>query len=321
MAESSNKHSIEDVLSSIRRLVSDEGASVAKPAPPTMLAEKLVLTPQFRVTEPEDPYQTIRALTQTEAIASAEDEPSLEDAPDADVLMPIFVSEQRVRPAFGAEPAETNDADGVDNTDDTATPGAVFLEAVPENTAPKDGGGTMDEAAPEALIAKVFQPAVVQEEATSDVMPALHEAPETITLDEAAMDEPFETGEHPAETFSAAKAPDPVPSAPLEAIVPMAWVPEVQASQDDIDAPANLPLQAIPFPHEKIAREADPETMRAEGPGAQADDVLDEETLREIIAEVVREEFAGQLGERITRNVRKLVRREIRQMLASEDLE
>ena len=39
-----------------------------------------------------------------------------------------------------------------------------------------------------------------------------------------------------------------------------------------------------------------------------------EDALREMIAEVVRAELAGPLGERITRNVRKLVRREMRTM-------
>lgn len=46
-----------------------------------------------------------------------------------------------------------------------------------------------------------------------------------------------------------------------------------------------------------------------------------DEALRDLIAEIVRQELAGDLGERITRNVRKLVRREIRQMLASADLD
>ncbi|NKX43608.1 hypothetical protein [Roseicyclus persicicus] len=49
--------------------------------------------------------------------------------------------------------------------------------------------------------------------------------------------------------------------------------------------------------------------------------ILDEETLRELIAEVIREELQGVLGQRITRNVRKMVRREIRLALAAEDFE
>ena len=48
---------------------------------------------------------------------------------------------------------------------------------------------------------------------------------------------------------------------------------------------------------------------------------LDEETLRRIVAEVVREELQGALGERITRNIRKLVRREIRLVLAADEID
>ncbi|WP_420586637.1 hypothetical protein [Ruegeria sp.] len=48
---------------------------------------------------------------------------------------------------------------------------------------------------------------------------------------------------------------------------------------------------------------------------------MDEEALRTLIAQVVREELQGVLGERITRNVRKLVRREIYKALAEQKVE
>lgn len=48
--------------------------------------------------------------------------------------------------------------------------------------------------------------------------------------------------------------------------------------------------------------------------------VIDEASLRELVADIVREELQGALGERITRNVRKLVRREIHRALAAQDL-
>jgi len=51
------------------------------------------------------------------------------------------------------------------------------------------------------------------------------------------------------------------------------------------------------------------------------DTILDEEMLRELVTDIVRQELQGALGERITRNVRKLVRREIHRALASHDLE
>ena len=46
---------------------------------------------------------------------------------------------------------------------------------------------------------------------------------------------------------------------------------------------------------------------------------IDEETLREIVGELIRVELQGDLGDRITRNVRKLVRREINQALAAKE--
>lgn len=66
----------------------------------------------------------------------------------------------------------------------------------------------------------------------------------------------------------------------------------------------------------------------AERPGDGAVDlfededvILDEAMLRDLIAQIVREELQGTLGERITRNVRKLVRSEIARALASRDLD
>ncbi|QQA41576.1 hypothetical protein [Pelagovum pacificum] len=49
--------------------------------------------------------------------------------------------------------------------------------------------------------------------------------------------------------------------------------------------------------------------------------LIDEEMLRDMVGQIVREELQGVLGERITRNVRKLVRREIHRILNSQDFE
>ena len=48
---------------------------------------------------------------------------------------------------------------------------------------------------------------------------------------------------------------------------------------------------------------------------------LDEAVLREMVTDIVRQELQGALGERITRNVRKLVRREIYRVLNSQEFE
>lgn len=49
--------------------------------------------------------------------------------------------------------------------------------------------------------------------------------------------------------------------------------------------------------------------------------MIDEEVLRDMVSEIVRAELQGALGERITRNVRKLVRREIHRALTAQELE
>ncbi|MGB5557609.1 MAG: hypothetical protein WBN04_06315 [Paracoccaceae bacterium] len=56
-------------------------------------------------------------------------------------------------------------------------------------------------------------------------------------------------------------------------------------------------------------------------PAPAGDVLVDEETLRELVADIVRQELQGALGERITRNVRRMVRREIQQALALKDFQ
>ncbi len=51
------------------------------------------------------------------------------------------------------------------------------------------------------------------------------------------------------------------------------------------------------------------------------DAMIDEATLREIVGQMVRAELRGALGERITQNVRKLVRREIQRALMGQDFD
>ena len=277
MAEQTNKQNIEDVLSSIRRLVSDEGTHAPRAPMPGLRPEKLVLTPQLRVTEPEDPYQTIRVLGQPEQPSDEMDEASLEDAPDADVLMAPMAGDSRADVMPALDPALER-AFAAPADDSTAEPEAV--ETSEDNGEADQGDASIEAdetAAPEAPMVEV-------------------------AFDEASMDEPFEA--------VARLSPSEMDVATLEAS-------DDSIPQDLQSAVAEVPQDpapAIPFPQEKVQRAAEPKPQ-------EGDDVLDEETLREIIAEVVREEFAGQLGERITRNVRKLVRREIRQILSSEDLD
>ena len=57
--------------------------------------------------------------------------------------------------------------------------------------------------------------------------------------------------------------------------------------------------------------------LEADGAAAQAP-ILDEASLRAMINAIVREELQGELGDRINRNLRKLIRREIAQFLEEQ---
>jgi len=67
--------------------------------------------------------------------------------------------------------------------------------------------------------------------------------------------------------------------------------------------------------------DAEPESDEIIDLLAGDDAILDEESLRELVADIVRQELQGALGERITRNVRKLVRREIHRALTAQELD
>jgi cell pole-organizing protein PopZ len=51
------------------------------------------------------------------------------------------------------------------------------------------------------------------------------------------------------------------------------------------------------------------------------DAIIDEAMLRDIVRDIVRQELQGKLGERITRNVRKMVRREIHRALTTQSFD
>lgn len=76
------------------------------------------------------------------------------------------------------------------------------------------------------------------------------------------------------------------------------------------DANASQPAEAVGIDMAAI------ENMIA----SKMDDLTDNDALRSMIVKVVHEELNGELGERITRNVRKLVRREINRIMTSRDL-
>jgi hypothetical protein len=112
---------------------------------------------------------------------------------------------------------------------------------------------------------------------------------------------------------------------------PMAWpddAPFVEAEEPEEPVGSNVLDAHDAWPKaepDQPAARAEPPVTRPEpaAPSAPEDDPfeIDEAILRELVGDIVRQELQGALGERITRNVRKLVRREIHRMLISQDFD
>lgn len=99
--------------------------------------------------------------------------------------------------------------------------------------------------------------------------------------------------------------------------------PDLEAAiAEDTMSHLQDPIQETVFEAAAVAAAAD--ARRAEDVAlgfAQEEKLLDEDALRDMVGEIVRSELQGALGERITRNVRKLVRREIHRALTTQDLD
>ncbi|SFJ21245.1 hypothetical protein [Celeribacter neptunius] len=72
----------------------------------------------------------------------------------------------------------------------------------------------------------------------------------------------------------------------------------------------------------EVAHDPDPSLEEELALAGYADeDIMDEDALRDLVAQVIREELQGELGERITRNLRRLVRREVQRALTLREFE
>ncbi|MGD9294511.1 MAG: hypothetical protein PVI41_06470 [Roseobacter sp.] len=95
--------------------------------------------------------------------------------------------------------------------------------------------------------------------------------------------------------------------------------PPAMIWRENVDLDGNgEPMQTVSEPVKEPARVGEEHHVAEKD---QYEDVIDEETLRAMVAQIVRSELQGELGERITRNVRKLVRREIQRALTTRSLD
>jgi hypothetical protein len=317
MSDQSSNMEIQDVLSSIRRLVSeDKGMLIAnatkKPAAASPAAEqqdKLVLTPAHRVQDGADTAadgasleDTIAELEAAVADTDGEFEPDGSEVAKADPADADPDLERAFEESFAVDvAAEEEEASALsqpvtsgilDEADDAVT---AEPEADPDPEAAEDDLLSEDGTSAPETDDDESSTAGTDEEVAAVDMPSPEKLDELIVASTAAA-----AGAYAARRLN-------LSAAELVHDRGAPWgrtdAPEREDAPDD-DAAAQGAE-----PAEATTSTAD---MEAEA---------DAQILREIVADIVRQELQGPLGERITRSVRMLVRREINRALESRDFE
>lgn len=371
MSDSRNHVEIEDVLSSIRRLVSQDGQvpnraglfrapdSLARSpaaAPEPAAADCLVLTPALRVVPSDAPQQVTEGMSRAadDVAATAPDDEGPYDAGAPGM------------PA-GIEGGGHGDLDLAWQVDNGAVPleadaaGETGAELAPDwaMAAPEPAPDLREElsrlestiAELEAAVAAsddAFEPdrgdafadsvaapglAAVFEQVSVDLLPESAGPPDAIYAPDTLAD----GGPEVAPVAEIVEWIDPVDPSELE-LTASDWVgdePETEAETAAADPahPRRLhladaqPEEQRPEPllssYEQMQSDVADDLFAAENASAFGDEdpLIDEESLRALVSEIIRQELQGTLGERITRSVRKLVRREISRAMASRDFE
>ena len=296
---------IEDVVSSVRRLVSNEQRP--RTLSRDLNAGRLLLTPALRVVADTSPLSPL----------------ILETPLTAQVQTPAV------------EPATV--ADAVDSIPEVEAP--MVLEAEWEEEIWTTPQPTLAEVALGAEEAEVL-PAPRDVVESDELIGAFAAEPEASPAPWAQVETEWEDDEpvtfvplrRRAENLAARIA-----AAQSEGVTPTQEVEDRDAASSESAPLADDPHEAWPDPEEALADEMDEddpelptdredrdvhrmatELLDADGTPIA---VLDEAALQDIVRQMIREELQGVLGERITRNVRKLVRAEINRALVARDLD
>ncbi len=310
MAGPLTSEEIEDVVSSVRRLVSNEQSP--RRLSRDLSAERLLLTPSLRVvseTSPlsplildvtlsvappvvvpaEAPVEETSASTPDDAVelieADWEDEiwGSVETIPLGEVALAADEAEVLLPPAQDLPEAFAPEPEADDLPEAWAEVGSDWTEDEPVPFVPLRRRA-------ESLAAKLAAGAV-----PDDVVPEGRDADQDTNLVGAAEVDPTLYEDLALADLPIAKDLSAEPSSEAEA----------PRQSDDAAAP-------------EAAHRIATELLDADGTPLA---VLDEAALQEVVRQMIREELQGTLGERITRNVRKLVRAEINRALMARDLD
>ena len=299
MSEPMSSVEIEDVLSSIRRLVSDDlrpmpRANVASRTP--MPGDKLILTPALRV------VGSAAAGVPEPALEISEPTDPETHRPDAQFFR--HVNSPEMPPVVVALPTDSSGLEVVIASLELAVEAqAQTFESETGDEAPQTDAGWQAQSwsrAPASEVLELVDFAEDQEPVAADnrAVP-LESSPgwaQEGPLDSDVAEAPFVEAESAPESA--------VDSSDVE------WLDraeaEVVASLAD-DAPLSGFATATDATTDAFYDE--PELR------------FDETVLRDLVRDLIREELQGGLGERITRNVRKLVRAEIARVLATSEFD
>ncbi|MGL6211707.1 MAG: hypothetical protein ACRC14_17940 [Paracoccaceae bacterium] len=266
MSEPLSSVEIEDVLSSIRRLVSEDLRPVPRGVP-ALGGEKLLLTPALRVVSEAPVVAQPEAVVELEVVAEPEaafepvaEAPMVEVEDEPDAVSSIEQVVATVSAAVAAQPQEWESETG------DASPSAEWEDQVWDDP----------------------EPVVVDDAPTEDVS---SEPPAPEVVEVWAQEDSGEAFVFQHQEVAPPPAADPD------------WVDEAEA---EVIAGLREPSPA--------ATTFDPDDDLAEM-------TFDEEVLRDLVRDLIREELQGTLGERITRNIRKLVRAEVARALAMQEFD
>jgi hypothetical protein len=291
---------IEDVVSSVRRLVSNEQRP--RTSSRDSKVDRLILTPSLRVVSE---ISSPRPLMLQGAVGEALSEP----------VHDTVVAEAAEESGPASETIDASVDDGGSDVTETLWEDDIWLE-------PQDA--PLAEIALGAEEAEVLDPrkdaAAMAPAPDSDGMlePWVEVDAELVEDDSISFVPLRRRAENLAARIAAGVAKDaPVGDPGVEHSV--ATDPANFDEPEAENAAASVDPHPDDGPEDETARQRMPtEILDADGiPLA----VLDEAALQEIVRLMIREELKGTLGERITRSVRKLVRAEINRALVARDLD
>lgn len=301
MSEMMKNSDVEDVLFSIRRLVSDtpeETPEVDADANVKPKAEALMLTSALRVSDPATEPEQIDLEDMDTSLshfrnAVGRDETEVDELPSLD---DVFADK-----TDGDQPRRLHLSEIV--TDDSVEPAKESFSGVEEYFEDEETGD---------LAARTW---------TGD--------PDVETLSEFAT--PEDTFGAPVEDTVVAPETDFAIAEDADAeLVAEDWMEDAAADavkvQEDEAVEEDESLAVEDSSEENALDDGEVELEELEAGATDGladfeDNILDEDALRDMVTEIVREELSGDLGERITRNVRKLVRREIHRALMTRDFD